>query len=348
MATVMVVDDEVMITKTVAMLLKLRTKNQVVTFNNPKDALSYIDEDNEVDVIISDFLMPEMNGISFLLEVKNRIPRSESILLTGYADKENAIKSINEVGVYYYLEKPWNNEKLIKIVTNALDKKNLADELEQKIEDLEESNAEINRLYELMRHDYNEEIKGSKSLMVSLANVIEARDAYTDGHTRRVATIAKGLGESLGLDKKDIENLELVGIIHDIGKISISDNILNKPGKLSDGEFSVIKEHPIIGEKICKFLKMLEPSLNSILHHHEKLDGSGYPHGLKSDDIDTITRIITVADIFDALFSDRPYRSKLKYEEVKSILNEDAEKGRIDISIVSTLFEMIESGKIII
>jgi len=346
MATILVVDDEVMITKTLSMLLKLRTQNDVITYNNPKDALSYVDSNNEVDVIISDFLMPEINGIEFLLEMKKRQPKTESILLTGYADKENAIKSINEVGIYYYLEKPWNNEELVKIVVNALEKKYLADTLDRKIMDLEQSNTEINRLYELMRNDFNEEVAGSKSLMVSLANVIEARDSYTDGHTRRVSMIATSLGNAFGLPQEDIETLELVGVIHDIGKVSISDNILNKPGKLTAEEFSMIKQHPIIGEKICRSLNLLGPSLDPILHHHEKLDGSGYPDGLKNDEIDTVTRIITVADIFDALYSERPYRGKLKYEKVKEIMYNDAEKGFLDMKIVHSLFELIDSRKI--
>jgi putative two-component system response regulator len=278
--------------------------------------------------------------------MKKRSPRTESILLTGYADKENAIKSINEAGVYYYLEKPWNNEELVKIVVNALEKKNLSLALDEKIIDLEKRNLEINRLYEFMSYEYNEEVEGMKSLMISMANVIEARDEYTDGHTRRVAMIAKNLGKELELDQKDIETLELVGVIHDIGKICISDNILNKPGKLTDEEFLVIKEHPVVGEKICRSFKNLKPSLKPILHHHEKLDGSGYPKGLKGEEIDLVTRIITVADIFDALYSDRPYRQKLEYGNVKIIMMEDATKGLIDFKIVSILFEMIESGKI--
>jgi putative two-component system response regulator len=346
MARILVVDDEIMITKTVAMLLKLRTKNEIITYNNPKDALIYISENNIVDVVISDFLMPEMNGIEFLMEIKKRSPKTESILLTGYADKENAIKSINEAGVYYYLEKPWNNDELVKIVMNALDKRNLSLALDMKIIDLEQRNLEINRLYEFISYEYSEEVEGMKSLMVSLANIIEARDKYTDGHTRRVSMIAKSLGKELGLEQKDIEILESVGVIHDIGKICISDNILNKPDKLTNDEFAIMQEHPVIGEKICKSLKNLEPSLSPILHHHEKLDGSGYPQGLKGDEIDTVTRIITVSDIFDALYSDRPYRPKLEYNKVKTIMMDDAEKELIDIKIVSTLFEMIDSGKI--
>lgn len=344
----MVVDDEIMITKTVAMLLKLRTKNEVITYNNPMDALSYLSENNDVDVIITDFLMPEMNGIEFLIEMKKKNPKTECILLTGYADKENAIKSINEAGVYYYLEKPWNNEELVKIVVNALEKRNLSLALDKKIVDLENKNSEINRLYEFISYEYSEEVEGMKSLMLSLANVIEARDKYTDGHTRRVSIVAKSLGKELGLLQKDIETLELVGVIHDIGKIYISDNILNKPGKLTDEEFVFIKEHPVVGEKICRSLKNLEPSLKPILHHHEKLDGSGYPKGLKGEEIDTITRIITVSDIFDALYSDRPYRGKLEYDKIKSIMMEDAQNGLIDIKIVSTLFNMIESSKIVL
>ncbi|MFA9424011.1 MAG: HD domain-containing phosphohydrolase [Sedimentibacter sp.] len=348
MATILVVDDEIMITKTVAMLLKLRTKNEVITYNNPIDALSYVNENKEIDVIISDFLMPDMNGIEFLMEMKKLCPKTESILLTGYADKENAIKSINEAGVYYYLEKPWNNEELVKIVMNALEKKDLSSSLDKKIIDLENRNSEINRLYEFISYEYSEEIEGIKSLMVSMANVIEARDVYTDGHTRRVAMIAKSLGKELGLKQKDIEILELVGVIHDIGKICISDNILNKPDKLNNEEFAIVMEHPQVGEKICRSLKNLGPALKPILHHHEKLDGSGYPQGLKGEEIDTVTRIITVSDIFDALYSDRPYRQKLEFNKVKTIMVEDAEKGLIDIKIVTTLFEMIKSSKIFI
>lgn len=344
MKTIMVVDDELMITKTLSLLLKMKTKENVIAFNTPKEALESFELKNRtVDVIVSDFIMPGMNGIEFLLEVKKIAPKTETILLTGYADKENAIRSINEVGVYYYLEKPWNNEELVKIVSNAMEKKYLSESLEKKIVELEKSNYENQRLYELVSKEYNQEIEGSKSLMVSLANVIEAKDAYTDGHTRRVSSIAKALGQTLMLNAREIEILEIAGIIHDVGKVGIPEAILNKPGQLTEEEFEMMKNHPAIGEKICRPLGALKDFLAPIRHHHEKLDGTGYPDGLKGDSIDLVTRILSVADIFDALFSDRPYRSRLPIEKVKSIMFEEADRELIDLRVVDALFELIEN-----
>ncbi|KOA20146.1 cyclic di-GMP phosphodiesterase response regulator RpfG [Clostridium homopropionicum DSM 5847] len=347
MQTIMVVDDELMITKTLSLLLKMKTKQNIVTFNTPTEALySQMLQSKEVDVIVSDFIMPEMNGIEFLMEVKKISPKTETILLTGYADKENAIRSINEVGVYYYLEKPWNNEELIKIINNALDKKRLSDELKEKIKELEASNNENRRLYELTSKEYNNEIEGSKSLMLSLANIIEAKDIYTDGHTRRVSSISSALGKSMNLSKDQLDTLEVVGIIHDVGKVAIPEQILNKAGKLTDEEFKIIKKHPEIGEKICRPLGAFNKYLGPILHHHEKLNGKGYPHGLKGDEIDVVTRIITIVDIFDALYSDRPYRSKMPIEKVKSVMMKEVEEGYIDKQIVNLLFYLIETGKL--
>lgn len=347
MQTIMIVDDELMITKTLNLLLKMKLKQNVITFNTPKDALESNQlTSNNVDVIVSDFIMPDMNGIEFLMEVKKISPETETILLTGYADKENAIRSINEVGVYYYLEKPWNNEELIKIISNALDKRRLSDSLKEKIEALETSDEENRRLYELISKEYNNEIEGTKSLMVALANVIEAKDSYTDGHTRRVSLISFNLGKELGLSQEDQDTLEIAGIIHDVGKVGIPEYILNKPGKLTEEEFDIIKIHPILGEKICRPIGAFKKYLDPIRHHHEKLDGSGYPDGLKGNDISLITRILSIADIFDALYSDRPYRGKLSLDKAESIMIDEAGRGLIDKYIVNTLFNMIKTGKL--
>lgn len=347
MKTIMVVDDELMITKTLSLLLKMKIKENVITFNTPREALDSTElRSKKVDVIVSDFIMPGMNGIEFLLEVKKIAPRTETILLTGYADKENAIRSINEVGVYYYLEKPWNNEELVKIVSNAMEKKHLTESLETKVFELEKSSMENKRLYELVSKEYDKEMEGSKSLMISLANVIEAKDSYTDGHTRRVSSLSKALGKSLNLSAREIDVLEIAGIIHDVGKVGIPEDILNKPGKLSDEEMIKMQEHPVIGEKICKPLGALQDFLSPIRHHHEKLNGTGYPDGLKGDSIDMVTRILSVADIFDALFSDRPYRLRLPIEKVKSIMFEEANADLIDLQVVTELFRLIESHKL--
>lgn len=343
--TILVLDDERMITATLSALIKMSLKLNVLAYNDPLHAL----ECNElakrrIDLIISDFIMPGMNGLDFLKKVREKSPDTVTILLTGYADKENAIRSINEVGLYYYLEKPWNNSDLIKVVQNGLEKKELSDTLSKTCEELQESNREIRRLYELLKLDYQQEIDNVKELIISLANVIEAKDQYTDGHTRRVGSISKLLGEKLGLSRERLQHLEIAGIIHDIGKVAIPEAILNKPDKLTAEEFAIIKKHPVTGETICRPLNSLQPCLDPIRHHHEKLDGSGYPDGLKADNLSLEARIIAVADIFDALYSDRPYRDKLPLPQVKETMQRESAIGALDTGVVQTLLALVDQG----
>lgn len=345
--TIMVVDDEKMITTTLATMFKLMLKENVIAFNDVEQALECDElKKKGIDLIISDFMMPKMNGLEFLKNIKEKCPDTVTILLTGYADKENAIKSINEVGLYYYLEKPWNNNDLIKVVKNGLEKKELEDGLREKYKELEASNNEISRLYELLKLDYNIETENTKNLVVTLANVIEAKDKYTDGHTRRVGTISRKLGERLGLPEEKLNCIEIAGIIHDIGKVGVPESILNKPGRLTSYEYDMIKKHSEIGETIIKPLGSLKDCLDPIRHHHEKLNGSGYPDGLMGDEISVETRIIGAADIFDALFSERPYREKLPLSSVKEILINDVNNGCLDGTIVQALFDMIDNGDI--
>lgn len=340
--TILIVDDEKMITTTLAALIKMVLKYSVETFNDPAKAL---ESENlihkNVDLIISDFMMPGMNGLEFLKNVKEISPNTITILLTGYADKENAIKSINEVGLYYYLEKPWDNNNLIKIVMNGIEKKELEDSLNQRYIELRESNDKVERLYDLLKIDYQQEVDNVRNLIVTLANVIEAKDKYTDGHTRRVGSISRRLGERLGLIESNLIQLETAGLIHDIGKVGVPESILNKPGKLTDEEFDIMKKHTLIGETICRPLNSLQKCLDPVRHHHEKLDGSGYPDGLKGEMLTLESRIIAVVDIFDALTSDRPYRDKMPMDKVKSIMYKDAGDGKLDARVVEELFGML-------
>lgn len=345
--TIMVVDDERMITTTLSTMFKLMLKEKVIAFNDVEQALSCEElENRQVDLIISDFMMPKMSGLEFLKKVKEKCPSTVTILLTGYADKENAIRSINEIGLYYYLEKPWNNNDLIKVVTNGLEKKELEDKLKDKYEELETSNREITRLYELLKHDYTKETESTKNLVITLANVIEAKDRYTEGHTRRVGTISRMLGERLGLEASKLNFLEIAGLIHDIGKVGVPENILNKPGKLTREEFEIIKKHSEMGETIIRPLDSLKNCQVPVRSHHEKLNGTGYPDALSGEEITMETRILCVADIFDALYSDRPYREKLPMNKVKEILSEDVGNGCLDAEVVGVLFELIDCGEI--
>lgn len=342
----MVVDDERMITTTLSTMFKLMLKENIITFNDVEQALNCNElQENKVDLIISDFMMPKMNGLEFLKSARQKSPNTVMILLTGYADKENAIRSINEVGLYYYLEKPWNNNDLIKVVQNGLEKKDLEDELENKYNELHSSNEEVTRLYELLKTDYVAETENTKNLIITLSNIIEAKDKYTDGHARRVGLISRKIGERLNLEEDKLNFLETAGVIHDIGKVGVPESILNKPGRLTTQEFDVIKKHSEIGETILKPLNSLNDCLEPVRHHHEKLNGSGYPDGLKGEEISLETRIICVSDIFDALYSDRPYRDKMPISQIKEIFLEDVNKGALDEAVVIELFYLIDAGE---
>ncbi len=343
--TILIVDDEEIITYSLSMHLSLSTDLNIITSNDPVSALKIV-ENNDIDLIISDYLMPNMNGIEFLLEVKKTKEDVTMILLTGYADKENVIKAVNQVGVYYYIEKPWDNDNLIKVVYNGLEKALLIKQLKKKILELESSKNEINKLYNILQKDYKVQVESIENVMVSLAYIIEAKDKYTVGHTQRVSEYAVKLAQKIGLERDRIEKLRMAGLIHDIGKIGVPEIILNKPGKLTECEFELVKNHTVIGGNICRPLVNFSDLYDMIRHHHEKLNGSGYPDGLKGEEISIEARILSVADVFDALYSDRPYRSKLPLEKVIEILKEEADKDNLDIKLVNTFINMVNNDEI--
>lgn len=347
MPRILIVDDEPMITTTLATLIEMMLDYEVVTCNNPLElvAENYLEE-NKYDLVISDFMMPGMDGLKLLSKMLDIQPNIVPILLTGYSDKESAIKSINELGLYYYLEKPWDNNDLIRIVQNGIEKRRLEDEVHSKMVVIEKRNNEISRLYELLQRDFNREMDNVLEFVISLSNVIEAKDSYTDGHTRRVADLAIELGRRSGLEDHRIKVLDVAAVIHDIGKVGTPETILNKPGRLDLDEFQIMKEHPEMGAKIIRPISALKDCLDPVLHHHEKLDGSGYPYGLKGDEITLEARIVSVSDIFDALYTNRPYRKAMPLEQVLKIIVEDRDHGKLDPIVVGHLLEMVEDGTI--
>ena len=184
----------------------------------------------------------------------------------------------------------------------------------------------------------------AKSVILSLAHSIEARHSRMDGHSDRLAEHAMQLGESLGLSQVDLQELRLGCLLHDIGKVAVPDNILLKPSRLNPEETEIVRRHPVTGEEICAPLKCLHPILSLIRHHHERMDGSGYPDGLYGEEIPLKARILQVADVYDALTSDRPYRERLSSEEALEILHEEARYGRLDASLVQRFSRMCRSG----
>jgi putative two-component system response regulator len=185
----------------------------------------------------------------------------------------------------------------------------------------------------------------AKSVVLSLAHSIEARHSLADGHSDRLADYAAQLGESLGMTGEDLKELRLGCLLHDIGKVAVPDSILLKPGRLNPQEIEIMRQHPVTGEKICAPLKSLRSVLPIIRHHHERMDGTGYPDGLFSEEIPLKARILQVADVYDALISDRPYREALSTREALKILHEEAIYGWLDASLVWKFSRICQLGE---
>ena len=186
---------------------------------------------------------------------------------------------------------------------------------------------------------YQEQSKLFASSVQALTSAIDAKDRYTSGHSNRVAYFSTSLAEHLGLDKADRDTIYLAGLLHDIGKIGIDDHVLNKPGQLSDEEYEQIKLHPQLGYEILKGVRQLDKVLPMVLHHHEAWDGSGYPHGLKGTETPRMARIMAVADAYDAMSSDRPYRKGMPEEKIEAILRGGA-GTQWDAEVIDAFFEI--------
>lgn len=193
------------------------------------------------------------------------------------------------------------------------------------------------RLYHELQATYLSTIK-------VLVSTIEAKDSYTRGHTDRVALFARMIAEEMQLDRKDLETVSFGAALHDIGKLGVYEDILNKPGELTDGEWKIVRSHPEVGANIIRNMKFLESACDLVRHHHERLDGRGYPDGLKGEEISIGARIVAVADSFDAMTSNRPYRQAYSYEEAIEQLRMQTDK--FDTDVIEHLVRLIEAGRI--
>ncbi|HKY19616.1 MAG TPA: HD domain-containing phosphohydrolase [Vicinamibacterales bacterium] len=271
---------------------------QVVTASDGEQALR-VAEDTHPDVVLMDVLMPKLSGYEVCERMKqNSATRlTPVVLITAMNERENKIQGIN-VGADDFLTKPVNTHEL---------------------------KARVRSLVRLKR--YTDDLESAESVILSLALVIEARDAYTDGHCQRLASYATALGSSLGLGDDDLAALFRGGYLHDIGKIGIPDSVLLKEGRLSQGEYEQIKEHPVIGDRLCGELRSLRRVRPIVRHHHERFDGSGYPDGLTGDAIPLLAQIMGIVDVYDAITTDRPYKPAASPEQAYGELMGEVERG---------------------
>jgi putative nucleotidyltransferase with HDIG domain len=280
-------------------------------------------------LIISDQRMPVMNGVQFFAKAKEIFPDAVRILLTGYADNDAIIDAINKGGIHLYFTKPWREEELIAHIKQSLSQTELLMENRRLVELTKKQNEELVELNKTLEEKVKEktsdilakaeELKGSyeKAQIIldgtvkTMSKIVETRDPYTSGHEIKVAIISCKIAEEMRLSKEQIKAIHIAATLHDIGKISVPSEILTKPGRLSDLEMEIIKTHCRVAYDILKTIKFPYPVADIILQHHERMDGSGYPQGLKRKSILLEARIIGTADVIEAMASHRPYRPAL-------------------------------------
>lgn len=367
-STLLLVDDEPNILAALRRLFR-GAPQRVLTAGGGAEALEILARE-PVDLIISDMQMPDMNGAQLLEEVRQRWPQVVRILLTGHSDMAATIAAINRGEIYRYIAKPWNDDELRLIVRYALERKYLEAEnarlqalTRQQNEELKALNAGLEqtvaeRTAQLRAalaslEQANKDLKREflTSVMV-FSGLIELRGGRhgerLTGHGRRVANMARGLAVRLGLDAGAVQDVMLAGLLHDIGKIGYPDDILDKPyNKLSPAERSVARRHPTIGQNALMAVDELKQAALLIQHHHEYIDGSGYPDGLAGDAIPFGARILAVVNDYDALLSGLLQAQALKTEDALAFLVSNRGKrydGAVVDALVSWLAEKREEA----
>jgi putative two-component system response regulator len=263
-----------------------------------QDALDLLEREGEVPVCISDIYMPGMDGVSFLKQATRRWPDMAVIMLTGVAEVTTAVQCL-QLGALDYISKPVLLEEVRARLAKALEKRELILQNRFYQQTLE------SRVRELDRRNKQHLINGVQMLV----HALEAKDAYTSGHSQRVSRYAVKTAVQLGFTHDRLEQIRLGGELHDMGKIGTQEAILNKPGPLSPEEFEHIKAHAALGEKILSpFLGEQPMVLRIVRSHHERMDGTGFPDGLRGDAIPIEARIVAVVDAFDAMTTNRAYR----------------------------------------
>jgi len=272
----------------------------------------------QTDLVVLDVLMPGMSGLEVCEKIKANpdtylIP---VILTTSLSDKQDRINGIR-VGADDFLTRPVDRTELLARVRSLLKLKLRTDELER-----------------------------AEAVLFTLARSIEGKDPYTHGHCERLADFSARLGEHLGLPEEQIIALRRGGVVHDIGKIAVPDANLLKPARLSEDEWKLIREHPVVGERICAPLKSFRTVLPIIRHHHERFDGSGYPDGLRGESIPITARVLQIVDVYDALTTERPYKHAFSITEALQTMKEEVSRGWWDPVIFDQFERLARDGMV--
>ena len=300
-------------------------------------------QSNKPDLILLDVHMPEMNGFETLAAIRqNRVSGSgvsevlnnndiPVVFLTADDDSETETKGLR-AGAMDFIRKPFVPDVLLLRVNHAIDLTRMQADLEREVDvKTQEVIAQSKKLTRL-----------STQVVMALAGAIDAKDTYTNGHSSRVALYSRTIAGLAGFTHEAQEEIYMIGLLHDVGKIGVPDAIINKPGKLNDEEYEIIKSHPVLGEKILRRIPDFPKLLTGARYHHERYDGKGYPDGLAGEQIPVEARIIAVADAYDAMSSRRSYRDVLPQAQIRAEM-EEGKGTQFDPVFADIMLSMIDA-----
>ncbi len=312
-AKVLVVDDYEPNAKGMRDLL-VAAGHTVRVANNGADALRFA-SDEPPDLVVLDVVMPGMSGVDVCRELKTRsVTRlTPVVLVTGSQDHAYRLAGL-DAGADDFINKPLDIPEFRTRIKSLLRLKRLTDELES-----------------------------TEAIMTMLGQIVEARDPYTEGHCERLADSATALGAALGLPDYDLDTLSRGAVLHDVGKIAVPDGVLLKAGRLDPEEMLLMKQHPVIGDNLCRTVRSLERVRPIVRSHHEREDGRGYPDGLGRGQIPLLAQIVGVVDVFDALTTNRPYRKAMTVEAAYDIMLKDAAGGWCPLDLVRLFIDLHRS-----
>ena len=310
---ILVVDDDTQNLKMASRILS-GEKLRVSCLKSGGDTIKFLQE-NRPDLILLDIHMPGMDGFETITAIReNKETADIPVIFLTADDDSNTEKRGLEAGAMDFIKKPFVPEVLLLRVRHTLDLIRLQTDLEKEVE---KKTQEV-----MAQHEKLERI--SMQIATTLSGAIDAKDTYTNGHSTRVAEYSREIARRAGLSEKAQEDIYMIGLLHDVGKIGVPDAIINKQAKLTDEEYAIIKTHPAMGANILKNITEFPKLSTGARWHHERYDGRGYPDGLAAEDIPFEARIIAVADAYDAMSSRRSYRDVLPQE----IVREEVQKGK--------------------
>jgi putative nucleotidyltransferase with HDIG domain len=334
---ILVVDDEETIREIVCSHLS-SAQFQTRQASSGIEALALLDSGEEFDLLLSDLMMAEMDGTALLERTKERFPSMPVVMVTAVHDISVALQALRD-GAYDYLLKPFEREQLLATVRRALETRRLKRENDAYRTNLEALVAARTQQWKEALADLE---RSYDRTLEALGEALDLKDAETQGHSRRVTAFTIAIARKMGLSKEEINVIARGAFLHDIGKMAIPDNILNKPGKLNEEEVAKMKEHSYLGYNILRKIPFLAEAAEIVYAHQERFDGTGYPRGLKGDEIPMGARMFSIADTLDAMRSDRPYRAAQTFQAAREEIKR-CSASQFDPSIVAVFLEIPEN-----